>query len=134
MITMVRDVDLATMEFCVYKNLNRGGWSITTVRGSDNKGLLVAHASELLMFGARAVVKESRRQAIENGGYREVCAWFVGKVQPTDGHDVNRFARVTFRPREHDQFFRDDTGENVYGVDQLFFDGAGNAWIQEVAA
>jgi hypothetical protein len=130
MISIVRGVDLAATEVAVYKNLNRGGWSITAVKGEDNRGLLLAHATELLLVDCRAVVKESRRQVIEAGGFREVCAWFIGRVVPTqEGHDVNRYARVTFRPRERATFFRTDTWETVTTAHAIRFDDNGDAWI-----
>jgi hypothetical protein len=134
MITMKRDVDLAATEVCVYKNLNRGGWSITAVKGNDNRGLLLAHADEIVLHGARAVVKESRRQVIAAGGHREVCAWFVGKIITDEGtEEIPQFsgARVTFRPREQPAFFRTDTGDDVSTADRLWFDEHGNAWICE---
>jgi len=61
-------------EVCVYKNLKNGRWSITEVKGDDNRGLLLGHANEVTLTGARMVVKESRRAAIAAGGHREVCA------------------------------------------------------------
>jgi len=128
MITMARDVDLASTEVCVYKNLNRGGWSITAVKGDDNRGQLLAHATELELAGARAVVKEGRRKVIAAGGHREVCAWFVGKIAAADAYPVPG-VRVTFRPRERAAFFRPDTGEDVTCADVMRFDQHGNAWI-----
>jgi hypothetical protein len=127
MITMVRDVDLATTEVCVYKNLNRGGWSITAVKGADNRGLLLAYADELALVGARAVVKESRRQVIAAGGHREVCAWFVGKIDAQAAGEAPS-TRVTFRPREHAAFFRTDTGDEVWTADTVWFRDNGTAW------
>lgn len=126
---MVRDVDLATLEVCVYKNLNKGGWSITSVKGNDNKGLLLAHATEVMLVGARAVVKESRRQAIQAGGYREVCAWFVGKITDVP-HMVRSDRRVTFRPHQRPAFFIPDTGVDVWTADGVWFSASGQAWIQ----
>ena len=85
-------------EVCVYKNLKNGRWSITAVKGDDNRGLLLGHTDELKLTGARMVVKQSRRAAIAAGGHREVCAWVIGKLG--DPHMPGPRRRVTFRPGE----------------------------------
>ncbi len=122
----VRD-PYAAGEVCVYKNLNNGRWSITAVKGDDNRGLLLGHADEVGLVSARMVVKESRRQAIAAGGHREVCAWIVGKLG--DLHMPERLRRVTFRPREQATFFLADTGEEIGVAGAVTFDAYGNAWI-----
>lgn len=131
-ITMVRDVDLSTTELCVYKKLTGPAsqvWSIAAVKGNDNRGLVVAHADELMLVGARAVVKESRRLHIASGGHREVCAWFVGKLTElplTYRADM----RVTFRPRQHAAFFiADGTDTEVWDANGIYFSPQGNAWL-----
>jgi hypothetical protein len=79
-ITPVKDRDPAGAgEVCVYWNIPRKCWSITAVKGNDNRGLLLAYADELTLVGCRMVVQESRRQAIIKGD-REVCAWVIGKL------------------------------------------------------
>ncbi len=60
-------------EVAVYRNLKNGRWSITAIKGDNNRGLLLGHATEVTLIGARMVVKESRRAAIAAGGHREVA-------------------------------------------------------------
>lgn len=128
-ITMVRDVDLATMEVCVYKNLRNGLWSVCAVKGADGKGLLVAYADQLYMVGAHAVVKESRRRAIADGAHREVCAWFVGKLAELPAV-VRVDMRVTFRPRQCPAFFiADGSDTEVWDANGVYFDRGGNAYL-----
>lgn len=113
-------------EVCVYKNLNNGRWSITAVKGSDNRGELLAYADEVKLTGARMVVKESRRQAIAVGGHREVCAWIIGKIgDPVIAGDGQR---VTFRPRERATFFLADSGEEIRVADAVAFHTDGCAY------
>lgn len=111
-------------EVCVYKNLNNGRWSI---KGDDNRGLLLGYADEVKLTGARMVVKQSRRAAIAAGGHREVCAWVIGKI--SDPHMPDPLRRITFRPRERATFFAVDTGEQVRAADAVACDADGNAWI-----
>jgi hypothetical protein len=68
-------VETTAGEVAVYRNLKPGSgvWSNAAVKGSDNRGLLLAHADEVALVGCRMVVKKSRRQAIVAGGHREVC-------------------------------------------------------------
>ncbi len=115
-----------TGEVCVYKNLKNGRWSITAVKGDDNRGLLLGRADELKLTAARMVVKQSWRAAIAKGGHREVCAWIIGKLG--DPHTPDGLRRVTFRPRERATFFLPDTGEEIHTADAVSFDTAGNAW------
>lgn len=114
-------------EVCVYKNLKTGGWSVTAVKGNGNRGPLLFHTRELVLVGCRAVVKESRRKVIESGGWREVCAWFVGRI--ADDVSPMPVARVTFRPRERGMFFRTDTGDDVLAADAIWFTPDGDAWL-----
>lgn len=116
----------AAGEVCVHKNLNNGRWSITAVQGHDNRGLLLAYADEVQLTGARMVIKESRRQVIARGGYREVCAWVIGKL--ADPHMTDP-RRVTFHPTERPLFFAAETGEDITAADAVSFDRHGNAWI-----
>jgi hypothetical protein len=113
-------------EVCVYKNLNNGRWSITAVKGNDNRGPLLGYADEVRLVAARMVVKESRRQAIAAGGHREVCAWIIGKLADPHMSDPRR---VTFRPRERATFFVADTGEEIRAADAVAFTSGGCAWI-----
>jgi hypothetical protein len=113
----------AAGEVCVYKNLRNGRWSITAVKGDDNRGLLLAHADELKLTGARMVVKQSRRAAIAAGGHREVCAWIIGKLG--DPVMAGPLRRVTFRPHEHAEFFVAETSEAVATAPIVAFTAAG---------
>jgi hypothetical protein len=118
---------LGAGEVAVYKNLKNGRWSITAVKGDDNRGLLLAHADELKLAGARMVVKQSRRAAIAAGGHREVCAWIIGKIgDPVMADSVRR---VTFCPRERAYFFTPDDGRDVHFADAVVFERDGNAYI-----
>ncbi|MEC4763803.1 hypothetical protein VT930_11880 [Mycobacterium sherrisii] len=120
-------------EVCVYRNLKTGSWSITGVKGNDNRGPLLFHANELVLTECRAVVKESRRKRIESGGWREVCAWFVGRID--ENKTLTAFccaplvARVTFHPHERGTFFRTDTGDDVLDADAILFAAGGDAWL-----
>ena len=116
----------AAGEVCVYKNLNNGRWSITAVKGNDNRGELLGYADEVGLVGARAVVKESRRRAIAAGGHREVCAWFIGKL--AEPH-LTTPRRVTFRPHTRPLFFNAETGEDITTADAVRFDRNAQAWI-----
>lgn len=116
----------AAGEVCVYKNLLNGRWSITAVKGSDNRGLLLGYADEIGLVGARMVVKESCRQAIAAGAFREVCAWVIGKL--ADPH-LSDPRRVTFRPHDRALFFDVATGEDITAADAVLFDSHSQMWI-----
>ena len=116
----------AAGEVAVYKNLLNGRWSITAVKGSDNRGELLGYADEVGLVSARMVVKESRRQAIASGKHREVCAWVIGKLG--DPH-LTAPRRVTFRPHTRPLFFDVASGEDITTADAVRFDRHAQAWI-----
>ena len=116
----------AAGEVCIYKNLNNRRWSITAVKGNDNRGQLLGYADEIGLVSARMVVKQSRREVIAAGGHREVVAWVVGKL--ADPH-LTDARRVTFRPRERALFFDVASGEDITTADAVRFDRNAQMWI-----
>lgn len=131
-------------EVCVYKKLTatktvdgsiRNLWSVCAVKGNDQRGTVLCYADRLVLTGCRAVVAESRRKVIESGGYREVCAWFIGRLSygtqdyPPQRLIVESCPRVTFRPRERGEFFRTDNGDAVFEADAMLFGRGGDAWL-----
>jgi hypothetical protein len=123
--------DVLAAEVCAYRNLKAGaphGWSIARVKGNDNRGTVIAHADAMTLVGVRTMVKESRRKAIADGGYKEVCAWFVGKIADADIPAASR-RKVTFHPRERATFYTVADGTDVTHADAVTFTPDGQAWL-----
>ena len=116
----------AVGEVCVYKNLLNRRWSITAVKGSDNRGELLGYADEVGLVDARMVVKESRLEVIAAGGHREVCAWVIGKLADPYLTDPQR---VTFRPHSRPLFFDVASGEDITRADAVRFDRRAQMWM-----
>jgi hypothetical protein len=118
-------------EVAVYFDLRSRQWSITSVKGTDNRGKLIGKATSVTLTGCRMVVKESRRRAIAAGGHREVCAWVIGTIaedaEPTGD-------RITFRPHEGETFIVAETGQPVRHADAVTFASDGKAYAVEVVS
>jgi hypothetical protein len=92
---------------CVYKNLNRGCWSIAEATASGNRGKLIRHADSVTLRDVEFVVKESRRLHVVAHHCREVHAWCVGELcEPLPAAAPRR--EVTYSPYRGGSFTRRD--------------------------
>lgn len=96
----------------VYKNLQRDAWSVRAVDG-PHKGMVVAHATTVLLTAARMHVNTRAQARIAAGAAREVHAWITGTL--TVEATVPALARITYRPHVRPEFFLASTGQ---GIDQ----------------
>ena len=100
-------------------------WSITAVKGSDNRGELLGYADEVGLVDARMVVKESRRQVIAAGGHREVCGGSSGSLPILSDRPATRLrsgptvARCSLR----------SSGEDITRADAVRFDRRAQMWM-----
>ena len=96
------------MKVAVYKNLNTGKWSVTSVKKTRNgfrKDKVIEHVDAITLDNASFYVgAESTRQRIVNG-HREVYAYAIGDV--FDMHDAdpcNYTWNVHFNPHKSNDF------------------------------
>jgi hypothetical protein len=104
----------------VYKNLNRGDWSIRA------KGKVIGHASECVLANVTFHVSENGRQRVIRNRCREVHAWAIGELIDGTAPIGERIA-VTYRPFEGGSFVRRDNGAPIAGAAFVHFtesDGA----------
>jgi hypothetical protein len=93
----------------VYRNLNRGGYSIR------QRGLVVGHADYVTLLDATFVVRESGRKRALREGVRNVHAWVSGAMLPrTRKVACTSMIEVSYRPKEVPWFFRADHKPNLY--------------------
>lgn len=96
------------MKVAVYKNLNTGKWSVTSVKKTRNgfrKDKVIEHVDAITLDNASFYVgAESTRQRIVNG-HREVYAYAIGDV--FDMHEAdpcNYTWNVHFNPHKSNDF------------------------------
>src|SRR3954471_5935390 len=108
------------MPFAIYKNLNRGCWSIAECTASGNRGKLVRHADAIAISNARCIVKENARNRVCRTKSREVHAWIIGEI--IEGIPSGERVEITYNPYRAPLFVRRDNGEPITNADYVLFD------------
>ena len=106
------------MKVRVYRNLKNGLWSIVAMEGT-RKGYLIGHASHVSISGCTFQVRESRRQAICKGHYREVHAWVIGHLVEVLVSPAAR--EFTYNPHRAPTFTDRETGAPVTTAQTCWF-------------
>ncbi|MDP7724768.1 hypothetical protein [Mycobacterium sp. TY814] len=112
-----------------YRNLHRAGWSLRATDG-EHAGLVVAHAGEVIIGGARFVVRESGRQRVLREHRKNVHAGVIGGVLFEE--DFHPDVRVTYDPYRWGTFVNAETGEPITEAVKVYLDPNGKAWAQGV--
>lgn len=113
----------------VYRNLNRGGWSIAAPKGARGRGLVIGHAEAVLLTGCRYVVSEASRQAVIRTGHRSVHAWLIGTLAAPLGAEGRPEGReVTYNPHRAGNFQYRDNGRAAEDGAAIYFAPDGRAY------
>lgn len=83
----------------VYKNLNRGDWSIAQTAGRDGtgRGKVIGHADSVILANVTMRVQEAGRLRVMAKRQREVHAWCIGDI--VDSLPAGTVAReLTYNP------------------------------------
>jgi hypothetical protein len=115
------------MTAIIYKNLNRGDWSVAAPAGRDglNRGKVIDHADSVTISAPVFVVKESGRLRVVSRHCREVHAWIVGTIVDAPPPGIGR--EITFNPYRAPTFHFRDTGAPVAAATHIEFTGDGRA-------
>lgn len=111
----------------VYKNLHRDGWSLR------QDGLVVAHASAVMLKDVRFVVRKGGWLRAHREGRRNVHAWARGLLaysgMGTDAREADRLPRVRYSVRyglfHHDLTRRPVQQRQVKGASVVAFNERG---------
>lgn len=107
------------MKVHVYKNLNRGDWSVR------HQGKVIAHVAEIWLANVSFHVSEKARVRVIANKRREVHAWAIGEIvasQPS-GEAV----AITYNPYRAATFTQRRTGAAIMSAAVVHFtpcDGA----------
>jgi hypothetical protein len=112
------------MRVCVYKNLNRGCWSIAEATATGNRGKVLDHVPTCALSNAVFVVKESRRRHVVAKHCREVHAWIVGDL--LEVAPAGTRVEVTYNPYRAASFTLRD-GTPVHAAPCVVFND--RAWL-----
>jgi len=98
----------------VYRNLNRGGYSVLSWEGPD-KGLVVAHCDTIALYSARFIVQKSGWQRFWDTGRKNVHAYVEGNVNNPPGV-VSSWGRVVYEPLVRPAFQLSVGGRRNYSI------------------
>lgn len=112
------------MRVVVYKNLNKGCWSIAEATRKGGRGRLLRHAQAVALRDVVFVVRESRRRVVAATGCREVHAWATGVL--CDLPMPGPCSEVTYNPHRAATFTTRD-GAPVHAADVVVF--TDRAWV-----
>lgn len=117
------------MRAIVYKNLNRGDWSLANPAGKSGlgRGKVFDHAAAVCIVNPVFVVQESARNRVVAKKCREVHAWIVGDVVDAVPPGMVR-VEVTYNPYRCGEFTLRD-GSPVTAAACVEFAADGLAYI-----
>lgn len=124
------------MRSLVYKNLNRGDWSLATPAGKSGtlRGKVYGHTDSVIITAPQFIVQESGRLRVIAKKCREVHAWIVGDIVDASAIPCGMPGReITFNPYRAAEFHYRDNGEPVTAAQFIHFasDGTVTAYNQE---
>jgi hypothetical protein len=124
------------MRSLVYKNLNRGDWSLAMPAGKSGtlRGKVTGHANHVVITDPEFIVQESGRVRVITKRCREVHAWIVGDIVDASAIPCGMPGRViTYNPYRSAAFHYRDNGEPVTAARFIHFasDGTVTAYNQE---
>ena len=93
----------------VYKNLNKGCWSI------QQNGLVKAYSDEINLFNCKFLVNQSNRHRVIKTKRKNVHAFVIGYIWNTP-IDLNR--EVSYNPYTRDSFY---DRENYHSIHNAHF-------------
>jgi hypothetical protein len=121
------------MRAIVYKNLNRGDWSLATPAGKSGtlRGKVFDHTDSVTIENPVFVVQESGRQRVIAKKCREVHAWIVGDIVNSAPAGIGR--EISFNPYRSGFFHYRDSAEPVTAAACIVFSVDGRAIAYESA-
>jgi hypothetical protein len=107
----------------VYRNLNRGCWSIRDARTR----LVIEHTQRIVLLDPSFFVSRRGRDRVMKARLRGVHAWIIGRVGDLSLADEAPRRQFTYNPFRSDRFHYLD-GTPVEGAWAVLFED-GKAWV-----
>ena len=109
----------------VYRNLHTGSWSIRDSR----TGLVVDHAEQVCLAGARLVVQPAGRAKVLREQRKNVHAFIKGERVPMVAGPHHPDRQVSYNPYKCGSFVLKATGEPITEADSVTLTASGHAYI-----
>ena len=106
----------------VYRNLNKGGWSILAMSG-ENKGRVVAHVDHVTLASVDFVISKAGLARAQASKIRNVHSYAQGILNSVDPISSDFLTNeITYNPFKKDYFYPVyDVDQKLTGADSLFF-------------
>lgn len=114
------------MRVCVYKNLNRGDWSVAEVSGRCGRGRKIAGVASIVLKRVTFHVQPAAQRKVAEGAARSVHAWCIGDVCEAISNP-RRKTEVTYNPRRGAEFTTRD-GRAIHAAECIEFSSDGRAY------
>lgn len=117
----------------VYRNLKYKDEAVYSIR-SVNTGLVLGHATHLLLSRCKFVVSEAGRQRVLREKKKNVCAWIEGSfgiLHAGDGNIFNDGYKVYYNPYENETFvihstvFKDTYALSIFDANVVYIGDEG---------
>lgn len=112
------------MRVVVYKNLNRGDWSVAELKGKLGYGRKIAGVSRIVLADVVFHSQPAAQRKVAAGAARTVHAWAIGDVI---AEAIGPKTEVTYNPRRSAAFHTRD-GRVVTAAPMVEFSADGRAY------
>ncbi|WP_024597478.1 hypothetical protein [Pseudoalteromonas sp. AC163] len=106
----------------VYRNLNKGGWSILAMSG-ENKGRVVAHVDHVILGSVDFVISKAglaRAQASKVRNVHSYAQGILNSVEPISSDFLSN--EITYNPFKKDYFYPvSNVDQKLTCADSIFF-------------
>ena len=109
----------------VYRNLHTGSWSIR----SSKTGLVIDHADQVHLTGAKLVVQPAGRAKVLREKRKNVHAFIRGERVPMAADPQPADQQVSYNPYKCGSFVIKSTGEPITEAGSVTLTAEGHAYI-----
>lgn len=106
----------------VYRNLNKGGWSILAMSG-ENKGRVVAHVDYVILKSVMFVISKSGLARAQASKVRNVHSFAQGELYSVDSIPSDSLTdEISYNPFTKGYFYPvSDRTKQINSLDMLYF-------------
>ena len=112
------------MRVVVYKNLNRGDWSVAELKGRVGYGRVIGHVQSIVLADVVFHWLPTAQQKVFRGAARTVHAWAIGEII---AEAIGPKTEVTYNPKRCGGFHTRD-GRAVSAAPMVEFSSDGRSY------
>ena len=114
------------MRVVVYKNLNRGDWSVAELKGRLGYSKVIDHVAEITLENVVFHVQPAAQAKVFAGAARTVHAWAIGDVSVS--YRGEPLAEIHYNPRRCGYFHTLPSGARINSASYVHFSADGRCY------